>query len=161
MQTSVCLGIWLGRSLRKQYWRAGESRKAWHSSRSKSCGHRSRLIPCAKMWDTGKDQPGWTESFGWNSREKLSLLSLEEGAATQEDYKDIMKLHRERIRRAEVQLELNLATAVNDNKNVFINRQVTKGRSRRISILYWIQEKQHQRTRKRLKYLMPSFPQSW
>jgi len=38
------------------------------------------------------------------------------GQATQEDYKDVMKLHREKIRRAKAQLDLNLATAEKDNK---------------------------------------------
>ena len=38
------------------------------------------------------------------------------GQATQKDYKDVTKLCREKIRRAKAQLELNLATAVKDNK---------------------------------------------
>jgi len=37
--------------------------------------------------------------------------------ATQEDYKDVMRLCREKIRRSKTQLELNLACAVKDNKN--------------------------------------------
>ena len=36
-----------------------------------------------------------------------------------EDYKDVVKLCRENIRRAKAQLELNLATAVKDNKKCF------------------------------------------
>ena len=36
-----------------------------------------------------------------------------------EDYKDVVKLCRENIRRAKEQLELNLATAVKDNKKSF------------------------------------------
>lgn len=57
-------------------------------------------------------RPAWLNREFWK---KFSLLSLGEGTATQEDYKDIMKLCRERIRRAKLLLELNLATAVNDN----------------------------------------------
>ena len=39
--------------------------------------------------------------------------------ATQEDYKDVGRLCKEKIRRAKAQLELNLATAVKDNKKCF------------------------------------------
>ena len=41
------------------------------------------------------------------------------GQVTHEDYKDVVKLCRENVRRAKVQLELNLATAVKDNKKCF------------------------------------------
>ena len=37
----------------------------------------------------------------------------------QEDYKDVMRLCREKIRRAKAQLELHLATAIKDNKKCF------------------------------------------
>lgn len=60
--------------------------------------------------------------------------------------------------RAKAQLELNLTTAVK-HKNVFTNTTATKGELRRISIIYWMQE-ETSRTRKRLKYLVPSLPQS-
>ncbi|KAK4828165.1 LOW QUALITY PROTEIN: hypothetical protein QYF61_024414 [Mycteria americana] len=39
--------------------------------------------------------------------------------AIQEDHKDVVMLHREKIRRTKAQLELNLATAIKDNKNCF------------------------------------------
>jgi len=39
--------------------------------------------------------------------------------ATQEDYKDVMKLRREKIRRAKSQVEINLATSLKDNKKFF------------------------------------------
>lgn len=42
------------------------------------------------------------------------------GQETQEDYKDIVRLRREKIKRAKVQLELSLDSAINDNKNVFV-----------------------------------------
>jgi len=38
------------------------------------------------------------------------------GQATQEDYEDVMRLCREKIRRAKAQIELRLAAAVRDNK---------------------------------------------
>jgi len=39
--------------------------------------------------------------------------------ATQEDYKDIMGLCREKIRRAKAQVDFSLATAVKENKKCF------------------------------------------
>jgi len=38
------------------------------------------------------------------------------GQATQEDYKDVVRLGREKIRSAKAQLELNLATAIKEKK---------------------------------------------
>ncbi|KAK4823271.1 LOW QUALITY PROTEIN: hypothetical protein QYF61_000366 [Mycteria americana] len=59
------------------------------------------------------------------------------GQATQEDYKDVVRLCREKIRGAKARLELDLATAT--IKKVSINTLATKGGLRRISILYWMQ----------------------
>jgi len=47
-----------------------------------------------------------------------------------------MRLCTEQIRRGKVQLELNLATAVKDNKKCFYKYNHNKGGLRRISILY-------------------------
>ncbi|KAK4830258.1 hypothetical protein QYF61_009351 [Mycteria americana] len=41
------------------------------------------------------------------------------GQATQEDYKDVVRLCREKIRRAKAQLEINLATAIKTNRKCF------------------------------------------
>ncbi|KAK4807098.1 hypothetical protein QYF61_018447 [Mycteria americana] len=41
------------------------------------------------------------------------------GQASQEDYKGVARLCREKIRRAKAELELNLAAAVKDNKKYF------------------------------------------
>jgi len=52
------------------------------------------------------------------------------GQATQEHYKEVMRLCREKIRRAKAQLELNLTTAVKDSKKCFYkyikNRRMVK-----------------------------------
>ncbi|KAK4832922.1 hypothetical protein QYF61_026565 [Mycteria americana] len=57
----------------------------------------------------------------WISRRgKKGVYDLwKKGEATQEDYKDVVRLCREKIRRARAQIELNLATAVKDNKKCF------------------------------------------
>ena len=63
---------------------------------------------------------------------------MEVGQAIQEDYKDVMSLRGEKIRRAKAQLELNLATAVKDNKKCFYKCINEKRAIRNISILYWL-----------------------
>lgn len=60
--------------------------------------------------------------------------------ATQEDNRDVVRLlHRNKIKRANAQLELNQATAEKDNKDVSKNTSSVKGGLRRISILHWMQ----------------------
>ena len=55
--------------------------------------------------------------------------------AAQDDYKDVVRLCREKIRRAKAQLELSLATATKDAiKNVSINTLATKGGLRSVSM---------------------------
>ncbi|GAB0178011.1 hypothetical protein GRJ2_000266400 [Grus japonensis] len=50
--------------------------------------------------------------------------------------KDVVRLCREKIRRAKAWLELNLASAIEDKKNIFINTLATEGGLKRISILF-------------------------
>ncbi|KAK4828844.1 LOW QUALITY PROTEIN: hypothetical protein QYF61_000901 [Mycteria americana] len=62
------------------------------------------------------------------TQEKRRVYDLwKKGLTTQEDYKDAVSLCREKIRRAKAQLELTLATAIKDNKNVSGGNMVTKG----------------------------------
>ena len=62
-------------------------------------------------------RPAWLYRELWlELRKKRRVYELwKKGQATQEDYKDVMRFCREKIRRAKAQLELNLATAVKDN----------------------------------------------
>ncbi|KAK4826477.1 hypothetical protein QYF61_009473 [Mycteria americana] len=52
------------------------------------------------------------------------------GQATQEDYKGVARLCREKIRRAKAELELNLAAAVKDNKKHFFKYISSKRRAK-------------------------------
>ncbi|KAK4832941.1 hypothetical protein QYF61_026584 [Mycteria americana] len=64
-------------------------------------------------------------------RKKRRVYNLwKKGQATQEDYKDVVRLCREKIRRARAQIELNLATAVKDNKKYFYNYISNKRRAK-------------------------------
>jgi len=65
--------------------------------------------------------------LAWLNREiwlelqkKIRVYDLwKKGQATQEDYRDVMRLCKEKTRRAEAQLKLSLATAIKDNKTSF------------------------------------------
>ena len=57
----------------------------------------------------------WTEL-----RKKKIVYDLrKKGQATQEDYKGVVRLYREKIGRAKAQLEISLATAIKDKKKCF------------------------------------------
>ncbi|KAK4811177.1 hypothetical protein QYF61_019808 [Mycteria americana] len=75
---------------------------------------------CQKTSQWGRP-PAWLNRGLWlELRKKKRVDDLwKKGQATQEDYKDVVRLCREKIRRAKAQLELNLATAVKDNKKCF------------------------------------------
>ena len=50
---------------------------------------------------------------------KRIYLLWKKGWATQKEYKEVVKMCREKIRKAKAQLELNLATGVKRNKKLF------------------------------------------
>ena len=52
------------------------------------------------------------------------------GQATQEDYKDVARLCRKKIRRARAQLELNLAMAIKGKNKCFYKYMSSKGRAK-------------------------------
>lgn len=54
-------------------------------------------------------------------KKKIIYDFWKKGQATQDNHKDIVRLCREKIRRAKAHLELNLATAREDNKKAFHN----------------------------------------
>lgn len=61
----------------------------------------------------------------------------------------------------EVQLGVNIATSIKGNKNSSINTLTTQEGLRRISILYWMGGgNMVTKDEERLRYLMPSLPQS-
>ncbi|KAK4811052.1 hypothetical protein QYF61_016338 [Mycteria americana] len=75
---------------------------------------------CRKTSRRGR-RPAWLTRELWlKLRKKRRVYNLwKKGRATQEDYKGVEKLCREKIRRAKAELELNLAAAVKDNKKHF------------------------------------------
>jgi len=82
--------------------------------------------------------------------------------ATQEEYRDLVRSGREKMRKAEAQLELNLTAVVRDNKKCFY--KYINNRKRAKENLHPLLDvwggTLPARMRKRLRYLMPSLPRS-
>ncbi|GAB0209753.1 hypothetical protein GRJ2_003441000 [Grus japonensis] len=81
--------------------------------------------------DQGR-RPAWLNRELWlELGEKRRVYGLwKKGQATQGDYKDVVRLCREKIRRAKAQLELNLATVIKDNKKCFYKYISNKRRTK-------------------------------
>lgn len=83
----------------------------------------------------GVDEQGiFSESPG----EKESLPAVEEEMSNLEKYREFVRTCREKIRKAKVQLELNLATGVKGKKIFLTNISTVRGGLRIISILHWM-----------------------
>ena len=61
---------------------------------------------------------------------KRIYLLWKEGRATRKEYKEVVKMCREKIRKAKAQLELNLAAGVKGNKKLFYKYINSKRRTR-------------------------------
>ncbi|KAK4814045.1 hypothetical protein QYF61_006552 [Mycteria americana] len=91
-----------------------------------------RAVPrCRKTSRRGR-RPAWLTRELWlELRKKRRVYDLwKKGRATQEDYKGVARLCREKIRRAKAELELNLAAAVKDNKKHFFKYISSKRRAK-------------------------------
>uniref|UniRef100_A0A8B9CU89 Reverse transcriptase domain-containing protein n=1 Tax=Anser brachyrhynchus TaxID=132585 RepID=A0A8B9CU89_9AVES len=75
------------------------------------------VLTCPKT-SRHRTRPTWLSRELWlELRRKRRVYNLwKRGRATQEDYKDVARLCRYKMRKAKAHLELNLATAVKDNK---------------------------------------------
>ena len=72
---------------------------------------------CRKTSRWGRRSVWLNRELWLELRKKTRVYDLwKKGQATQEDYMDVVRLCREKIRRAKAQPELNLATAVKDSK---------------------------------------------
>ncbi|KAK4826721.1 hypothetical protein QYF61_010974 [Mycteria americana] len=86
---------------------------------------------CRKTSRWGRT-PAWLNRELWLERRKKRRVDdlWKKGQATQEDYKGVARLCREKIRRAKAELELNLATAIKDNKKYFFKYISSKRRAK-------------------------------
>ncbi|KAK4823963.1 hypothetical protein QYF61_008349 [Mycteria americana] len=93
---------------------------------------KEQAVPrCQKVSRRGR-RPSWLTRELWlELRKKRRVYDLwKKGQATQEDYKGVARLCREKIRRAKAELELNLAAAVKDNKKHFFKYISSKRRAK-------------------------------
>ena len=75
---------------------------------------------CRKMSWQGRRLTWLNRELFLELRKKKRVYDLwKKEQATQEDYKEVMRLRRENIRRAKAQLELNVANAIKDDKKYF------------------------------------------
>ncbi|KAK4809656.1 hypothetical protein QYF61_002553 [Mycteria americana] len=95
-----------------------------------------RAVPrCRKTSRRGR-RPAWlTRELSLELRRKRRVYDLwKKGRATQEDYKGVARLCREKTRRAKAELELSLAAAIKDNKKHFFKYISSKRRDIRKSM---------------------------
>ncbi|KAK4819670.1 hypothetical protein QYF61_009779, partial [Mycteria americana] len=91
-----------------------------------------RAVPrCRKTSRRGR-RPAWLTRELWlELRKKRRVYDLwKKGRATQEDYKGVARLCREKTRRAKAELELGLAAAIKDNKKHFFKYISSKRRGK-------------------------------
>ncbi|XP_071884244.1 small ribosomal subunit protein mS29 isoform X1 [Anas platyrhynchos] len=91
-----------------------------------------RSVPiCPKTSWRGR-RPAWLNRELWlELRRKKRVYNLwKRGRATQEGYKDVARLCRDKTRKAKAHLELNLATAIKDNRKCFYKYISTKWRTK-------------------------------
>ena len=88
-----------------------------------------RSVPtCPKM--SWRGRTAWLNRELWlELRRKKRVYNLwKRGRPTQEDYKDVARRCRDKIRKNKAHVELNLATAIQDNKKCFYKYINTKWR---------------------------------
>ncbi|KAK4830725.1 hypothetical protein QYF61_013175 [Mycteria americana] len=91
-----------------------------------------RAVPrCRKTSRRGR-RPAWLTRELWlELRRKRRVYDLwKKGRATQEDYRGVARLCREKTRRAKAELELSLAAAIKDNKKHFFKYISSKRRAK-------------------------------
>uniref|UniRef100_A0A8B9BE17 Reverse transcriptase domain-containing protein n=1 Tax=Anser brachyrhynchus TaxID=132585 RepID=A0A8B9BE17_9AVES len=91
-----------------------------------------RSVPTCPKMSWRRRRPAWLNRELWLAlRKKKRVYDLwKRGQATQKDYKDVVRKCRDKIRKAKAHLELNLATAVKDNRKCFYKYINTKRRTK-------------------------------
>ncbi|KAK4831172.1 hypothetical protein QYF61_015642 [Mycteria americana] len=106
--------------------------EGWAFFKEEALKAQERAVPrCRKTSWRGR-RPAWLTRELWlELRRKRRVYDLwKKGRATQEDYKGVARLCREKIRRAKAELELNMAAAVKDNKKHFFKYISSKRRAK-------------------------------
>ncbi|KAK4818351.1 hypothetical protein QYF61_011448 [Mycteria americana] len=130
-KTLACLGDWLTRVPWEAVLNGKGVQEGWTFFRKETLKAQEQAVPrWRKMSRWGRlaclKRELWLEL-----RKKRRVYNLwKKGQATQEDYKDVVRLCRKKMRRAKAQLQLNLSTAVKDNKKCFYTYISNKRRAK-------------------------------
>ncbi|KAK4831147.1 hypothetical protein QYF61_015450 [Mycteria americana] len=131
-----------GRLVERVPWEAAlmgkGAQEGWTFFKEEVLKAQEQAVPRCRKTSRRGTRPTWLNRELWlELRKKRRVYNLwKKGQASQEDYKGVARLGREKIRRAKAELELNLATAVKDNKKHFFKYISSKRRVR--PIVLWI-----------------------
>ena len=91
-----------------------------------------QAVPLSRKMSRCGRRPAWMnrELFLRLQEKKRIYLLWKKGRATQKEYKEVVKMCREKIRKAKAQLELKLAAGVKGNKKLFYKYINSKRRTR-------------------------------
>ncbi|KAK4827767.1 hypothetical protein QYF61_021512 [Mycteria americana] len=91
-----------------------------------------QVVPMCRKTSWWRKRVAWLNRELWlELRKKRRVCDLwKKEQATEEDYKDVMRLCRDKIRRAKAQLEFNMLTAIKDNKKCFCKYISNKKRAK-------------------------------
>ncbi|KAK4828864.1 hypothetical protein QYF61_000992 [Mycteria americana] len=106
--------------------------EGWTSFKKETLKAQEQANPMCRKTSWRGRRPAWLNRELWlELRKKRRVYDLwKKGRATQEDYKGVARLSREKITRAKAKLELNLAAAVKDNKKHFFKYISSKRRAK-------------------------------
>ena len=91
-----------------------------------------QAVPLSRKMSRCGRRPAWMnrELFLRLQEKKRIYLLWKKGRATQKEYKEVVKMCREKIRKAKAQLELKLAAGVKGNKKLFYKYISSKRRTK-------------------------------
>ncbi|KAK4826309.1 hypothetical protein QYF61_007156 [Mycteria americana] len=120
-QTLACLGDWLTRVPWEGVLKDKGVLEGWAFFKKGILKVQEQAIPmCQKTSWYGKSLAWLNRELWLELRKQKRVYDLwKKVQATQDNYKNVMTLRREKIRRAKAQLGLNLATAIKDDKKYF------------------------------------------
>lgn len=152
--------MWLPESLGWQSWGAKGSKKDGYSPWNPKL--EQAIPPHQKtcLWGE-QDWPGWAKSLGWNSGRKKKRFSLgRKGKQCRRTTRIPLAYAGKKLERPKGHLELHLASAIKDSNKCFYKYISYKRRAKGNLIFNGCWGTQRQRLRKRLRYLIPSLPQT-
>lgn len=110
--------------------------EGWTFFKKKISKARQRAVPMCQKDELAGKKSGLANRQIWlELRKKMRIYDLWRKGEAAQDYKDVMRLCKEKIRSVKVQLEHILATTIKDNRNVSINTLSTKEGPRKISFI--------------------------